>query len=108
MTDELDLRLSAAFRSLDLPAAGPRLTETLEDLRVAGPARGSRTNRRPWFAFAAAAASIVVAGAVVLSQLGIVSIGPSSSPTPVPSPTASPSPSGSPTPSPTPSPAPVP
>lgn len=89
MTDELDLRLSVAFRSLDLPAAGPRLTEALDGLRVAGPARGSRTTRRQWIFPLAAAASLLVAVALVFSQLGIVPFGPSPSPTPSPTPVPS-------------------
>lgn len=99
MTDELDLRLSAAFRSLDLPAAAPRLTETLDGLRVAGPAQGSRASQRPWIVPLAAAASIVVAVALVVSQLGIVPFGPSPSPTPSPTPvpTSTPSPNAIPT-----------
>ena len=100
MTDELDLRLSAAFRSLDLPAADPRLRDTLEALRARGAARGSqtssRTSSRPWIALLAAAASIVVAVAFVINQLGIVRFGPSPTPTPSPSPATAPSPSPTP------------
>ena len=99
MTDDLDLRLSAAFRSLELPAADPRLRDTLEALRKRGSAGASGASGRPWFALLAAAA-VVLAVAVVLSQLRVPSLGPPPSPTPVPtespatSPTASPDSTG--------------
>src|SRR5688500_4475779 len=95
MTDDLDLRLSAAFRSLDLPAADPRLRDTLEALRKRGSARAAGPNRRPWVALLAAAAAVVLAVAVVLSQLRAPSLGPPATPTPVPtqSPATGPTPS---------------
>lgn len=94
MTDELDLRLSSAFRSLDLPAADPRLRDTLDALRARGPARDAHRTRQRWLAPLAAAASIAVAVALVISQLGVVPFGPAPSPTPSPSPatTLSPTP----------------
>ncbi len=97
MTDELDLRLSAAFRSLDLPPADPRLHDTLRALRARGWTRDTRTSRRPWRAGLAAAASIVLAVAVA-NQLGFVRIG-GPGPSPSPSPTLSPTPRPSATPS---------
>lgn len=99
MTDELDLRLSGAFRSLDLPTADPRLRDTLEALRARGPARSERRSASPRLALLAAAASVLVAVAFVINQLGIVRFGPSPSPSPAPTPTPTATLSPSPTPS---------
>lgn len=96
MTDELDLRLAAAFRSLDLPAADPRLAETLHALRVRGlagrktpDARSGRSSRVAIFALAA---SVIVAIAVVVGLFRGPSMGPAASPSPTPAPTSGPSP----------------
>jgi hypothetical protein len=96
MNDDLDLRLSSAFRSLDLPGADPRLRDTLEALRKRGATRPARNGSHPSLTLLAAAASIVVAVALVISQLGIVRFGPGPSPTPEPTPPPSPTPSPTP------------
>ena len=84
MTDELELRLQAAFRSGPLPDAPASLMNALERIPDRSVAAASKTTRGSWPRILAVAAVLLLGGALAIT------IG-SSRPSPLPVPSAPPS-----------------